>query len=356
MKRLLFLALVIGFIVLVYFRPLTVFGAARTVYLKAIGMKSEYVQVGPHRIHYWTAGEGPPLVLVHGVASSAADWTPLFHKLKQSHRIYAPDLLGYGDSDAPRDSDYSVATQTDIVRGFLDAMHLQQPDVAGVSMGGWIALKLAAEHPDRVRRLVLISSAGLAFPTTLTETSFSATTVDEQRESFRLQSDLAPKLPRFILYDFLRRSREKAWIVRASMRSMLQRRELLLDHKLQRVRMPVLIIAGTTDRIVPFSVAVHLKVEIPHATLVPLNGCGHLAVVECRDRTLKAMLPFLGTPASPPADRAASRRPPMAGETPAHQPARDAGVPSPDGSRGEESSSANTSHRICASPPLRRST
>jgi len=292
-KRLLFLVLLVGVIALVYFRPLTVFDAARSVYLKVIGMKSEYVQVGPHRIHYWVAGEGPPLVLVHGVASRAEDWTPLFHQLKQRHRIYAPDLLGYGDSDAPRDSDYSIATQTGVVRGFLDAMHLQQPDVAGVSMGGWIALKLAAEHPDRVRRLVLISSAGLAFDTTLTETSFSATTVEEQRRSFRLQSDLAPKLPAFIVRDFLRRSQEKAWIVRASMRSMLRRRELLLDHKLQRVRMPVLIIAGTNDRIVPFSVARNLKNEMPHAILVPLPSCGHLAVFECRAATMRAMLPFL---------------------------------------------------------------
>ena len=84
-------------------------------------MKSEFVQVGSHRIHYWAGGEGPPLVLVQGVAMRAEDWAPLFRALKKRHRVYAPDLLGYGESDQPRDSDYSIATQSDIVRGFLDS-------------------------------------------------------------------------------------------------------------------------------------------------------------------------------------------------------------------------------------------
>lgn len=228
----------------------------------------------------------------------AEDWAPLFRALKQRHRIYAPDLLGYGESAQPRDGDYSIAAQAELVRGFLDAMKLEQPDVAGVSMGGWIALKLTADHPERVKRLMLISSAGLAFPSTLTETSFSATTIEEQRRNFRLQSDLAPRFPDFILRDFLRHSRKKAWIVRASMRSMLERHDLLMDGKLQRVRMPVLIVAGTADRIVPFDVALRFKREMPHATLVPLPGCSHLAMMECRAATLRAMNAFISSSTS----------------------------------------------------------
>ena len=293
MKKLIALGLVVAFLAFAYFRPLTLFFAARRVYVAAIGVKSEFVQVGKHRIHYWTAGEGSPLVLVHGVAMRAEDWAPLFGALSQQHRIYALDLLGYGESDQPRDAEYSVATQANIVRGFMDAMHLQQPDVAGVSMGGWIALKVAAEHPDRVKRLALLSSAGLSYDSQLTENTFSATTLEEQRLSFALQSDLAPRLPDFILRDFLRRSKKKAWVIRASMRSALTRADLVMDGKLQRVRMPVLIVAGTSDHIVPFSHAQRLKKEMPHAQLVTLYGCGHLAVVECRKATLRAVLAFL---------------------------------------------------------------
>jgi pimeloyl-ACP methyl ester carboxylesterase len=299
--------LVIG--LFVYLRPLTLFFTARSLYLRAIGMESAFTEVGGRRIHYWTAGEGPPLVLVHGVAMRAEDWAPLFRALKQRNRIYAPDLLGYGDSAQPRDGDYSIAAQTELVRGFLDAMQLEQPDIAGVSMGGWIALKLAAEHPERVKRLVLISSAGLAFASTLTETSFSASTVEEQRRNFRLQSDLAPRFPDFILRDFVRHSRKKASIVRASMRSMLERQDLSMDGKLQRVRMPVLIIAGTADRIVPFDVALRLKREMPHATLVPLPGCSHLAIIECRAPALRALTAFTSSSTSASPRPAAALRP-----------------------------------------------
>ena len=296
MKKRIALLFVVALLVFVYFRPLTIPFALRNIYLRVIGMKSEFVQVGPHRIHYWTAGEGPPLVMVHGVAMRAADLAPLFQPLKKRHRIYAPDLLGFGESDAPPGLDYSITTQAEMIRGFMDAVQLQQPDVAGLSMGGWISLKLAAEHPERVRRLALISSAGLGFVSSLTENTFSATTIPEQRRSFALQSDLLPKLPNFVLRDFMRLSKNKRPIVRAHMRSMLTRPELLMDRKLQRVRMPVLILHGTSDRIVPYAVAQQMKEQMPQATLVALPGCGHLAMVECGRPAMRALLGFLDQP------------------------------------------------------------
>ena len=276
----------------VYLRPLTVYSALREVYLLAIGVRGHHVQVGRHRIHYLVAGEGPPLVLVHGVAMRAADLAPLFRALSRQHRVYAPDLLGYGGSDKPRGADYSITMQTDIVRGFLDAVRLEQPDVMGVSMGGWIAMKLAAEHPQRVRRLVLVSSAGFTFKTSLNELSFSARTIPELRASLSLQTDRADMIPPFILRDILRESKKKSWITRASMRSMLTRGEVL-DGKLQRVRMPVLLVWGTADRIVPFAVAARMQRELPQARMVSLQGCGHLAIIECRSDALPPIVQFL---------------------------------------------------------------
>ena len=276
----------------VYLRPLSVLYAARAVYLAAIGMRSGFVRVGGHRIHYYSGGEGPPLVMVHGVASRAADMALIDRELMKTRRVYALDLLGYGESDKPEDSDYSVPTEAEVVRGFMDAMGVRNADVMGISMGGWVALKMAADHPERVRRLVLVASGGLQFPTTLTETTFSPTTMDELRASFALQSDNLSKVPAFVLRDFLRRSPSKAWIVRRSMASMLTLRDVL-DGKLQRVTMPVLLVWGTRDRIVPYSVAGMMKKEMPQAELVTLEGCGHLAIVECRDRAVPAIVKFL---------------------------------------------------------------
>lgn len=290
MKKLIALVIVVAAAAFIYLRPLSVYFAIRTAYLFVIGARGHDVQVGPHRVRYHVAGDGPPLLLVPGVAMRSEDWAPLLRTFTKSHRVYAPDLLGYGDSGPA--SDYSIATQTDVVRGFLDAMKLQQPDVMGVSMGGWIALKLAAEHPQRVRRLVLVSSAGLAFETSLHERSFSPRNIEELRASLAMQSERAKLLPEFVLRDFLRHSKRKAPVVRASMRSALSGRDLL-DGKLDRVTMPVLLVWGTDDRIVPFTLAARMQQELPQARLVALEGCGHLAIMECGREAWPPIVDFL---------------------------------------------------------------
>ena len=290
-QRSVLLAVALATAAFVYLRPLTVLNAARDAYLYAIGMRGGFVRVGGHRIHYFEGGEGPPLVMVHGIASRAADGALLYRDLMRTHRVLALDLLGFGQSDKPLDAEYSVPMQAAIVRGFLDAMHVREADLMGVSMGGWIALQTAADHPERVRRLVLVSSAGLAFKTTLTERSFSPRTMDELRASFALQTDNASRIPEFVLRDFLRR-RSSEVIVRRSMAWMLTERRTL-EGKLGRVRMPVLLVWGTKDRIVPYALAAKMQREMPQAQLVTLDGCGHLGIVECRDRALPAIVRFL---------------------------------------------------------------
>lgn len=295
LRRALLIVTILAIGTFAYLRPMSVYFGARSLYLTAIGVRGHDVQVGPHKIHYLVKGDGPPLVLVHGVAMRSHDWAPLYRTLARTHRVYALDLLGYGDSDKPKDAEYSVATQAAVVRGFMDAMKIEHADVVGVSMGGWVALKLAAGHPQRVRRLVLVSSGGFAFKTTLDERAFSAQSIPELRASLLLQSDRADLLPRFVLRDFLRLSREKAWVVRSAMRSMLKGDEVL-NGKVERVRMPVLLVWGTADRIVPFSVAAAMQQEMPQATVVPLKDCGHLAMIECRAEALPPMVEFLQQP------------------------------------------------------------
>ena len=357
-------AVLLATAVFLYLRPLSVLFVARDAYLSAIGMRGAFVQVGGHRIHYYSGGEGPPLVMVHGVASRAADAALIYRELMRTRRVYALDLLGYGESDQPADSDYSVPTQAELVSGFMDAVGVREADVLGVSMGGWIALKFAADHPERVRKLVLVSSAGLAFPTTLTDRSFSPRTLDELRVCFALQTDNASKIPTFVLRDFLRR-RSSELVVRRSMASMLTQQDTL-DAKLQRVTMPVLLVWGTKDRIVPFSLAARMQQEMPQTRLVALDGCGHLAIVECRDRALPAIVKFLSTPPSHSVLSvfsvviglfrvAGTKGDRFTTENTESTEARRFYC-SPEGSRGEDSSSANTSHRFSASPCARDST
>jgi pimeloyl-ACP methyl ester carboxylesterase len=274
-----------------YLRPLIVFGAIRRVSLALHGFRGRETRVGKWRIHYYTGGDGPPVVLIHGLASRGEDWSGLFPTLSPRHRIYAIDLLGYGGSDRPH-VDYSIALEMDVVRGFLDALRIERADVAGVSMGGWIALRLAAEHPERVRKLVLIDSAGFEFPTTLAPDSFTPRDLEGMQKLIDLQTARAPHVPAFVLRDLLRVNGEHAWIVRTQLASMLTRRDIM-EGRVARVTMPTLLLWGTHDLLIPYSVGVRMQHELPNARLVPLNGCGHLAIIDCKETAWREIEKFL---------------------------------------------------------------
>ncbi|MEV0261893.1 alpha/beta fold hydrolase [Streptomyces sp. NPDC050617] len=113
------------------------------------------VDAGGVRLAYRAAGppDAPPLVLLHALGESSADWAAVTPAFARERRVYAPDLRGHGRSDWP--GTYSLdLMRTDVVR-FLDALGLDRVDLIGHSMGGAVAYLLAASHPQRVNRLVL---------------------------------------------------------------------------------------------------------------------------------------------------------------------------------------------------------
>jgi pimeloyl-ACP methyl ester carboxylesterase len=154
------LAIGIGF----YLRPLSFLYGLIAVQMRLAGAHSEWVTVQGHQIHYYTLGpkDAPPLVMVHGLGGSAADFRNLApYLLAAGFRIYLPDLPGFGKSEQPADFSYSIPDQAAIVVGFMDALGLKQVDLGGFSMGGWIVQRIAYDHPERVKRLMLFDSAGI---------------------------------------------------------------------------------------------------------------------------------------------------------------------------------------------------
>jgi len=274
---------------LVYWHPVTAVNVVQQTNLRLRGIKSAYARVGGNRVHYLVGGDGPTLLLLHGHPSRALEWAPILPTLARTHRVIAIDFLGYGESDAP-DIDYSVATQTAMVMGLLDVMDLAQTDVLGFSMGGWVALKLAAEHPERVSRLVLVDNGGLRFDAPITAESYAPKSLDEFRQLEQLQSD--ERMPDFVARDLMGVLQEKAWVFRRVGKSALSFRDAL-DGKLRRVRMPVLILWGKEDRLIPYEVALRLQRQLPQAKLIGLEGCGHLVFWECRDQALTEVLSML---------------------------------------------------------------
>jgi pimeloyl-ACP methyl ester carboxylesterase len=121
----------------------------------------QHLTVHGHRRAYVKAGNGPALVLLHGIGASSQTWAGLLPLLAERFTVIAPDLLGHGASDAPR-TDYSVAAYACGVRDLLALLGIERATVVGHSLGGAIAAQLTYQHPELVERLVLEAAGGVA--------------------------------------------------------------------------------------------------------------------------------------------------------------------------------------------------
>jgi pimeloyl-ACP methyl ester carboxylesterase len=123
-------------------------------------LTSRELKLHGHTVTYRTAGSGPALLLLHGITNSSETWEPAAGPLVDRFTIVAPDLLGHGKSATPR-GDYSLGAHASGVRDLLTALGIDRVTVVGHSLGGGIAMQFAYQFPERVERLVLISSGGL---------------------------------------------------------------------------------------------------------------------------------------------------------------------------------------------------
>ena len=109
---------------------------------------------------YRVAGSGPPIVLIHGMLNSSSHWQSVALNLAGEYTVIAPDLIGHGDSAAPR-GDYSLGAHASSIRDLLAALGVERATIVGHSLGGGVAMQFYYQFPQRVERLVLVSSGGL---------------------------------------------------------------------------------------------------------------------------------------------------------------------------------------------------
>src|SRR3989454_12141510 len=122
-------------------------------------MEHEEITLPGHRVSYRRAGWGPVIVLIHGITGSSLTWEDVIEPLAERYTVVAPDLLGHGESAKPR-GDYSLGAYASGIRDLLAALGHSRATVVGHSLGGGIAMQMAYQFPERVERLVLVSSGG----------------------------------------------------------------------------------------------------------------------------------------------------------------------------------------------------
>jgi len=232
-------------------------------------------------------GQGPALVLLHGLASSIYTWADVIPALAEDHDVVAVDLPGFGGSDIPADLSPSVYPGT--VLDLMDRLGISRATVVGNSLGGAVGIVLAARHPERVRRLVLIDAAGFNLdpsrrPLILRLLGFApvAAAVDALpvrrrvvaaalRQVFYERAHVTPEKVEEYLAPLARPGTTEA------LRSVLTQAESFgLPALVSEVRVPTLIVWGRNDRWVPVADADRFASAIPGARKVVLDECGHV--------------------------------------------------------------------------------
>ena len=261
-----------------------------------------------------TEHRGPLVVLLHGLGGHAAHWQPLIASLARVAHVIAPDLLGHGDSGAPRRGDYTAGAHACRMR---DLLHLlgygEDPvDLVGHSFGGGIALSFAYQFPAHTRSLTLICAGGLgtelnialraaSLPgVTLTARTLIALTPPPLARLIR-QSLISTKLAAAAELDALARvlrtlrQRDIRHALIATLRtatSVTGQRIDALDRLYLLAELPTLLIAGRRDRCIPHHHTTRAHELLPHSRLVLLDT-GHFPHAEQPDQTAALLAEFL---------------------------------------------------------------
>lgn len=237
---------------------------------------SKHINVEGHDVRYYTAGEGDPLIVIHGGGGDARTWLRNIEELSSSYTVYAPDLPGFGDSQ-PLDGNYYIPELTDFLDGFSDNLGLERFHLVGHSLGGGVALNYALHSPHKIKKLVLVSSLCLGSEIALWVRLISV-----------------PTLLRFLGAVTLSLFKGIKWVVKKVLNhvefvipfspasvniggsvSTFKKQTMVLADRFSEVLMPTLLVWGAKDGIVPVRQAYAAAQLIPDCQLKVFEKRGH---------------------------------------------------------------------------------
>ena len=256
---------------------------------------SRTVRTKNWNIHVNEVGSGHPVVLLHGGGPGASGWSnyaPNIEALSRHFRVIAPDMPGWGDSDAV---DYATLDHVEAAIELLDALGIDKAAFVGNSMGGHNSTRLAAERPDRVSHLITMGP-----PIQLSPFLFGAGGGPSEglKIMYQAYADASPegmkRLVEIMVYDkarfaspeltrqrsegALRRPEHLRNVVAAGIKAPIP---IWIDtRKVRNITAPALLIHGRDDRVVSFESTLFLAANIPNSRAVLINRCGHWAQLE----------------------------------------------------------------------------
>jgi pimeloyl-ACP methyl ester carboxylesterase len=266
------------------------------------------VDVVGARANYVEMGEGPPLVLVHGLSGAWQNWLEQIPRLSEGHRVIAVDLPGFGASPMPPWS-ISISAYGSFVRDFCERLGVSGCALVGNSMGGFIATEVAIADPGRVEKLVLVSAAGITWATARREPAAVLGRMGRAAAPYALKFQLSGlKRPRMrqlafqgVFFDPNGLRREMLWenVIPALQSpgyydAMTTLVGYDIRHRLDEIEVPTLIVWGRNDRVVPIPAAFAYQHRIgANARLEIFDHCGHVPQMERPVRFNRLLEEFL---------------------------------------------------------------
>lgn len=262
-----------------------------------------HVKTRDGNIYYETAGEGPPLLLIMGLGGSSVDWTPEFILgLAAEFKCIVYDQRGCGQSDPPA-GPVTIPGMARDAASVLDHLRIARADIVGLSLGGMVAQRLALDHADRVRRLVLVStccggSKGVrASEEDQKRIFFSAPGAEGVRNS--VERMCAPGLEERrpgVIDSFVDRKMERPGRYRVMQAQLEAGKTDERFDLLPKIAAPTLIISGDSDPLLPLVNIEMLHGQIPNSRVEIIPDCGHLPMLEYPERLRASIGEFLCAP------------------------------------------------------------
>jgi len=273
----------------------------------------EHISIHGHQIGYRRGGQGPVLLLLHGIAGSSLTWLPAMRLLQSDYTVLAPDFPGHGASEKPL-GDYSLGNLASAMRDFLKLLGVDRATVVGQSFGGGVALQLAYQFPEHCERLVLVDAGGLGREVNWIlrlATLPGAEYVMPALFPAFVQNWGDPVIKFFGGRGFRNAEVVEMWRSYKALTDGESRRAFIrtvrsvidpggqsvsaIDRLYLAAHTPTLIVWGDHDRIIPVNHAYKAHEAIPHSRLEVMEGVGHYPQVEEPVRFVEILSDFLRT-------------------------------------------------------------
>lgn len=251
----------------------------------------------PMILGYDEAGSGPALILIHGFPLDRTVWSEQLKGLADFRRVIAVDLRGRGKSESSPAEGWSIDLYADDVAETIESLGVSAADVAGLSLGGYVAFSLLRRHPDKVRSLILIDTKAAADTAEAKEGREKTAAAAREQGTASIAEGLIPKL---VAPGASEEVKSKAMAMAkatpgetaaADALAMRDRADSTLD--LGSIGIPAVVIHGEDDQLMPAGGAREMAGGIPGATFVPIPAAGHLAPLENPEAVNAALRKFL---------------------------------------------------------------